>query len=65
MHANFMKYSENDFGALSMSPAPKVTAASSLMKWLLAVMMAAVVTVMLLFLPGVFHSKATSDVAEG
>lgn len=48
-----------------MSPAPKVTAASSLMKWLLAVMMAAVVTVMLLFLAGVFHSKVPSDVAEG
>jgi RND family efflux transporter MFP subunit len=65
MHADFMKFSENDFGALSMSPAPEITAASSLMKWLLAVMMAAVVTVMLLFLAGVFHSKVPSDVAEG
>jgi membrane fusion protein (multidrug efflux system) len=65
MHANFMKFSENDFGAISMSPAPKVTAASSVMKWLLAVAMTAVVTVMLLFLAGVFHSKVPSDVAEG
>jgi RND family efflux transporter MFP subunit len=65
MHANFMKFSENDFGAISMSPTPKVTAASSLMKWLLAVAMTAVVTVMLLFLAGVFHNKVPSDVAEG
>jgi membrane fusion protein (multidrug efflux system) len=65
MHANFMKFSENDFGAISMSPTPKVTAASSLMKWLLAVSMTAVVTVMLLFLAGVFHNKVPSNVAEG
>jgi len=65
MHANFMKFSENGFGALIMSSAPKVTAASSLMKWLMAVAMTVVVTVMLLFLAGVFHSKVPSDVAEG
>jgi RND family efflux transporter MFP subunit len=62
MHANFMKFSENHFGALSMSPAPKVTAALSLMKWLLAIVMTGVVAVMLLFLAGVFHSKVPSEV---
>ena len=45
-----------------MSPAPKVTAALSLMKWLLAIVMTGVVTVMLLFLAGVFHSKVPSEV---
>ncbi|RLS69310.1 MAG: efflux RND transporter periplasmic adaptor subunit [Planctomycetota bacterium] len=62
MHANFMKFSENYFGALSMSQAPKVTAALSLMKWLLAIVMTGVVTVLLLFLAGVFHSKVPSEV---
>jgi RND family efflux transporter MFP subunit len=62
MHANFMKFSENYFGALSMSQAPKVTAALSLMKWLLAIVMTGVVTIMLLFLAGVFHSKVPSEV---
>ena len=45
-----------------MSQAPKVTAALSLMKWLLAIVMTGVVTVMLLFLAGVFHSKVPSEV---
>ena len=45
-----------------MSQAPKVTAALSLMKWLLAIVMAGVVTVLLLFLAGVFHSKVPSEV---
>jgi RND family efflux transporter MFP subunit len=62
MHTNFMKFSENYFGALSMSQAPKVTAALSLMKWLLAIVMTGVVTIMLLFLAGVFHSKVPSEV---
>lgn len=45
-----------------MSHAPKVTAALSLMKWLLAIVMMGVVTIMLLFLAGVFHSKVPSEV---
>jgi len=45
-----------------MSQAPKVTAALSLMKWLLAIVMTGVVTVLLLFLAGVFHSKVPSEV---
>ncbi len=45
-----------------MSQAPKVTAALSLMKWLLAIVMTGVVTIMLLFLAGVFHSKVPSEV---
>lgn len=45
-----------------MPPAPKVTAALSLMKWLLAIVMTGVVTIMLLFLAGVFHSKVPSEV---
>jgi len=40
-----------------MSPLPKAAAASSSMKWLLAIVMTAVVTLMLLFLAGVFHAK--------
>ena len=47
-----------------MSPSQKTAAASSLLKWLLAVVMTAVVTLMLLFLAGVFHSKVPSDVPE-
>ena len=45
-----------------MSQAPKVTAALSLMKWLLAIVMTGVVTIMLLFLAGVFQSKVPSEV---
>lgn len=50
-----------------MSPPPKAGAASTVMKWLLAVAMTAIVTVMLLFLAGVFHSKVPSeaDAAKG
>lgn len=44
-----------------MSPTPKVTAASSLMKWLLAIVMTAIVTRMLLFPAGVFQSKVPSE----
>jgi len=40
-----------------MSPTPKVAATSSLMKWLLALVMIAIVSLMLLFLAGVFHRK--------
>jgi hypothetical protein len=52
---------ENDFGALGVSPTPKVTAASSLMKWLLAIVMTAIVTRILLFLAVVFQSKVSSE----
>ena len=44
-----------------MSPTPKVAAASSLMKWLLALVMTAIVALMLLFLAGVFHRKVPSE----
>ncbi|MFO0975408.1 MAG: efflux RND transporter periplasmic adaptor subunit [Planctomycetaceae bacterium] len=44
-----------------MSPTPKVAATSSLMKWLLALVMTAIVTLMLLFLAGVFHRKVPSE----
>ena len=45
-----------------MSSPPKAGAASNALKWLLAVAMTGVVTVMLLFLAGVFHSKVPSEV---
>jgi RND family efflux transporter MFP subunit len=61
----FFKPIVNNFGAFRMSPPPKAGAASTVMKGLLAVAMTVVVTVMLLFLAGVFHSKVPSDVAEG
>ena len=48
-----------------MSQPPKAAAASILMKWLLAIVMTVVVTLMLLFLAGVFHSKVPSEVTEG
>ncbi len=50
-----------------MSPPPKDGAASTVMKWLLAVAMTAIVTLMLLFLAGVFHGKVPSeaDAAKG
>ncbi len=54
-----------------MSPQTKVAAgaskfskiASSVSKWLLAIVMAAMVTLMLLFLAGVFHRKVPSEAA--
>jgi RND family efflux transporter MFP subunit len=61
----FFKPIVNNFGAFRMSPPPKAGAASTVMKGLLAIAMTVVVTVMLLFLAGVFHSKVPSDVAEG
>jgi multidrug efflux pump subunit AcrA (membrane-fusion protein) len=61
----FFKPIVNNFGAFRMSSPPKAGAASNALKWLLAIVMTGVVTVMLLFLAGVFHSKVPSDVAEG
>jgi membrane fusion protein (multidrug efflux system) len=58
----FLKLVENDFGELRMPLQPKNAVASKLMKWLLAVVMTAIVTLMLFFLAGVFHSKVPSEV---